>query len=71
MSKYVIICLREKDGKDIPIPIMASDGEGDPTETMAIWEEYEEAVEFCYQHILCKSSLNIIVDLTTGDGIIK
>lgn len=26
---YAIICLREKDGKDIPIPIMKADDEDD------------------------------------------
>ena len=67
---YAIICLREKDGKDISIPIMKSDEDGDPTETMALWETYEEAKEFCGDHILCQSSQNIIIDINTGDGII-
>jgi len=67
---YSIICLREKDGVAIPIPIMESDIDGEPMETMAKWDEYEEAVDFCNEHILCRQSQNIVVDLNTGDGII-
>ena len=64
---YAIICLREKDGKDIPIPIMKSDDEDMPGDSMALWETYEEAEDFCETHILCKASLNIIVNIKTGD----
>jgi len=67
---YSIICLREKDGVIIPIPILESDIDGEPMDTMAKWDEYEEAVAFCGEHILCKSSQNIVIDLNTGDGII-
>lgn len=67
---YSIICLREKNGRTIPIPIMESDDDGDQTGAMATWEEYDEAVEFCGSHILCSSSQNIIIDLNTGYGII-
>lgn len=70
MPLYTIICLREKDGQYTPIPIMKSDEDGDPTETMATWETLEDAQEFCSQHILCRSSQNIITDLSTGDDII-
>lgn len=65
---FVIICLREKDGKTIPIPIMDSDEGGDSKETMAQWMRSTMAERFCDRHILCKSSLNIIVDLKTGHG---
>jgi len=67
---YAIICLREKDGKDIPIPIMKADDEDMPGDSMALWETYEDAEEFCREHILCRVSQNIIVDINTGDGII-
>ena len=67
---YVVICLREKDGKDIPIPIMESDDEDMPGDSMALWETLEEAQEFCSEHILCRASQNIIVDIDTGDGLI-
>lgn len=63
---FVIICMRDKDGDEIPIPIMKADEDGDPTEVMAIWETVEEATEFCGEHILCQSSMNMVVDLVTG-----
>lgn len=68
---YIIICLREKDFKEIPIPIMSCDEDGEIGDTMALFETYEAAQEYCSENILCKSSANIIVDLDTADGIFE
>lgn len=68
---YAIICIRKKDYKEFLIPIMDSDEEGEPSDVMALWETFEEAQEFCREHILCKSSQNIIIDIDTADGIFE
>lgn len=67
---YVIICLRQKEGKTIPIPILASNEEDEISDTMATWDNAEEAEIFCGEHILCSKSQNIIVDLNTGDAVL-
>jgi hypothetical protein len=68
MSQYVIICLREKDGKTIPIPIMCVDEDDERTEEMYSVDEFEKAQDFCSKNILCKNSDNLIIDIRTGEG---
>ncbi len=65
---YSIINLRNKDGKIVPIPIMATDSEDEPTDTMAIWGSIVDAQLFCDNHILCRTSNNIIINLEDGDS---
>lgn len=65
---FAVICKRENSlGKLVYIPIMESDEQGEPTDSLAKWETSEDAEEFCTNHILCKSSQNIIIDLDAPD----
>lgn len=67
---YTVICLRESaSGKPVIVPIMEADEDGDPMDSMATFESEDEARDFCKQHILCKSSLNIIVDTDDAEFI--
>jgi hypothetical protein len=61
---YAVICIRESAmGNLVAIPIMKSDDEGNPGESMAQFESEYDASKFISQHPLCKASMNVIVDL--------
>lgn len=56
-------------GRDVFIPIMNADEEGEPADSMAKYEEFEDAEQACSEHPLCKTSRTMIIDGNTADGI--
>jgi hypothetical protein len=65
---FLIICQRETaGGGKVFIPIMKTGEDGDMLDSMGIWSTLHDAEDFCEQHILAKSSLNMIIDTTTDE----
>ena len=66
----IVICKRNNiAGKEVLIPIMESDDEGESLDSLATFED-DEVEEFCLNHPLASHSINFIIDTETGDSYI-
>lgn len=64
----IVICKRNNiAGKEVLIPIMATDDEGEPLDRLAVFED-EEVESFCLQHPLASASINFVIDTETGES---
>ena len=48
---------------------MDADEDGEPKDSMATFETYEDAQRFCFDDTLLSASRGIIIDADTADGI--